>query len=263
MGVAAALCRWICGGATDRLLAIRIVPGDIGVLGTLAGILLAGSLVDNSPPHAQLGQSPLAPGKLMDLAGPTLDGGRYDLANHRGKVVLVTFWASWCPRCRAELPNVRAVYDKYRADGLEVVGVSVDNKRDDLAKFVKAKGLPWPQIFFDESGKRGFGNPLARQYGIQGVPRLVLIDPEGKVATWKLRGPQIEWAVAKALGRSEPEGSSLAHLVRRLLGWLINCLMASPPWRMFLCVVGGAVLAALAEAGLRRVFQRRPAPGPA
>src|SRR5207248_10637606 len=115
-------------------------------------------------------------GQMIDLAGSTLDGSRFDLAEQRGKVVLVDFWATWCGPCIAELPNVRAVYDQHHGNGFEVVGVSLDSERPHLAKFLHDHPEPWPQIFFDEEGQRGWDSPLARRYGVRAIPCLLVID---------------------------------------------------------------------------------------
>ncbi|HZY86294.1 MAG TPA: TlpA disulfide reductase family protein, partial [Gemmataceae bacterium] len=101
--------------------------------------------------------------KPLDIKYTSVDGRAVDLSKLRGKVVLVDFWATWCGPCVAELPNVRAVYDRYHAQGFEVVGISLDHSRDKLAEYVKEKQVPWPQVFFDEEGKRGWANPLARR----------------------------------------------------------------------------------------------------
>src|SRR5262249_3404646 len=135
----------------------------------------------------------------MDVHGPTLDGKEFDLKQWRGKVVLADFWATWCGPCRAELPHVKAVYDKYHDQGFEVVGVSLDNSRERLDDFVKREELPWPQVFCDEDGKRGWDNPLARQHGVDAIPATFLLDREGRVASTNVHGAALEKAVAHLL----------------------------------------------------------------
>ncbi|MEI9896464.1 MAG: TlpA disulfide reductase family protein [Chthoniobacter sp.] len=126
-----------------------------------------------------------------DFAGQPLS-----ISGLKGKVVLIDFWATWCGPCVAELPNVSAAYEKYHAKGFEVVGISLDEKKEALAKFIAAKKLPWPQ-FFD--GK-GWDNKLGQQYGIRSIPATYLLDKEGKIIAKDLRGEDLAEAVAKAVG---------------------------------------------------------------
>jgi thiol-disulfide isomerase/thioredoxin len=86
------------------------------------------------------------PGKEFEIEGKTLDGKAINLKSYRGKVVLVDFWATWCLPCRAELPNIKKMYDTYRDKGFDVLGVSVDNKDEALAKFLASEKLPWKSL---------------------------------------------------------------------------------------------------------------------
>jgi thiol-disulfide isomerase/thioredoxin len=260
-GVACAVGRSICGAATQRLMSMRLAQGDVGgIVGWIAGMLLAGFVAEKQESAREAAESPLALGQAVEIAGPTVDGGRFDLANHRGKVVLVDFWATWCTPCVAELPNVRAVYDKYHADGLEVVSVSFDFERSALVKFLEARPIPWPQIFFEAKEQSGFENPLGRRYGITAIPCLLVIDREGKLAARDVRGGQLDTAVAEALGQPVPWGHRFAGGGLRVAGWFFQGIMAAQVWLVLACVFGAAFTAALAEAAFRRL-RGRPAPG--
>ena len=125
----------------------------------------------------------LLSGDRVKISGKTLDGAPFDINQYKGKVVVVDFWATWCGPCRAELPNLKAVYDKYHGRGLEVVGVSLDENRDDLAKFIKEKDLPWKILVNTEPHHTGFDNPIADQYGISGIPAVFLMNRDGKVVS--------------------------------------------------------------------------------
>lgn len=154
-------------------------------------------------------------GDRLHLAGPTLDGGHFDLSQQLGKPVLVAFWASWCPHCKRELPVIKAVYERYRDQGLVVVGVSTDRKKAELEAYLAEHPVPWPNIFYDDDGLRGFHNPLVYWHGVRGVPAVFLVDREGKVAGVKLRGDSIEREVARVLG-GEPSVAAQRSSVEAL-----------------------------------------------
>lgn len=162
--------------------------------------------------HAAGSTAPPLPAGTFALSGPTLAGGSLDVKDHRGKVVLVDFWATWCIPCRAELPHVKEAYEKYHDQGFEVIGVSLDDSRDDLAEYVRDNKLTWPQIFFAEEHQRGWRNPLATRHQVMGIPATFLLDREGQVIARDLRGPEVVSRVAAAL-----EGSPVSLPSRQLM----------------------------------------------
>jgi thiol-disulfide isomerase/thioredoxin len=178
-----------------------------GMVGALAGVLLGalgGGWIGEQFNWYVVVESerPALEGQLMEIAGPTVDGSQFDVAQWRGKVVLVDFWATWCGPCRAELPNVKSVYEKYHAEGFEVVGVSLDNAAEDLQSFVKTNQIPWPQVYFPLQTK-GEPSPLATKYGINGIPAMFLLDREGKVADTDARA-NLERGIKYLLANQQP-----------------------------------------------------------
>jgi cytochrome c biogenesis protein CcmG, thiol:disulfide interchange protein DsbE len=108
------------------------------------------------------------------LIATALDGQAFDLSKLRGKVVLVNFWATWCAPCRKEMPTLDAFYRRYRGQGLELIGISVDFARD-VAKTRKAAGaVAYPTALASDIPVNGFGPP-------EGVPVTYVIDAEGVV----------------------------------------------------------------------------------
>ena len=138
-----------------------------------------------------------------DFAEKDLNGKPLSVAALKGKVVLVDFWATWCPPCRAELPNVIATYKKHHSEGFEIIGVSLDGMRDKLESFLKDNpDMTWPQ-FFDGNGEaaQNWSSKLAAKYGVQSIPFAVLVGPDGKIIGKELRGEELETAVSAAVAK--------------------------------------------------------------
>lgn len=142
-------------------------------------------------------QRSLVPGEIFpDFHEKDISGESMSVSDLRGKVVLIDFWATWCPPCVAELPNVLAAYDKYRAKGFEILGISLDRTEGALRNFVRVQRMPWPQYF---DGKV-WDTKLSRRYGITSIPTTFLLDREGRIVARDLRGPALEKELAKLLG---------------------------------------------------------------
>ncbi len=117
--------------------------------------------------------------KPVDLKFTASDGREVDLEKMRGKVVLLDFWATWCPLCIKALPQVRQVYKKQQQHGFEVVGISLDSEKAEMDAFVNGNDMPWPHYF---DGK-GWENKISSKYGITQLPAMWLIDKNGMLAS--------------------------------------------------------------------------------
>jgi len=130
------------------------------------------------------------PGHPMEITGTLLNGKPFDQKSLAGKVVLVDFWATWCGPCVAEIPNVLEQYEKYHDKGFEVIGISLDQDRQALEKFVAEQKVPWP-ILFEKPEGDGWQHPLSTFYGISGIPTVILIGRDGNVITLNARGEKL------------------------------------------------------------------------
>ena len=116
---------------------------------------------------------------LPEVGASDWDGKPVKLQEYKGKVLMLDFWATWCKPCVAEIPNVKAAYDKFHAKGLEIVSVSLDHdmKLKKLKKFCAEHGMVWRHIYENKS----WGQTIANKYHIGLIPTMILVDRTGKV----------------------------------------------------------------------------------
>lgn len=133
--------------------------------------------------------------KKLAVGNPAIEFSQNDaagkpvsLASFKGKYVLVDFWASWCGPCRAENPNVVKAYDKYKAKGFTILGISFDENKDKWLQAIEQDQLAWTQV----SDLKGWGNEVGQLYGIRAIPQNVLLDPQGKIIAKNLRAEALE-----------------------------------------------------------------------
>ncbi len=115
------------------------------------------------------------------------------LSSFKGKYVLVDFWASWCGPCRGENPNVVQAYEKFKKKNFTVLGVSLDESKEDWEDAIKADNLNWQHI----SDLKKWESTVVSTYKIEGIPYNVLVDPNGIVIATELRGPALEETLKK------------------------------------------------------------------
>lgn len=127
----------------------------------------------------------LAEGKLVHAPAFTLDrldrDGQLAVADLRGKAVVVNFWASWCIPCRDEAPVLQKTYERYRDQGLVVLGVDVNDFRQDARRFMKRYGLSYPVVY------DGKGSTVGK-WGVRGFPETFFVDRTGKLVGERIEG---------------------------------------------------------------------------
>ena len=130
--------------------------------------------------------APGSPAPEFELTTP--DGGKLALKDLRGHIVLIDFWASWCGPCMDEMPNVKAIYEKYHDRGLEIVGVSMDNNKANWERAIERAGLVWHHV----SSLKGMNRcPVAKLYQVVAIPKLYIIGKDGKIIAKDLRGEEL------------------------------------------------------------------------
>jgi peroxiredoxin len=130
-----------------------------------------------------------------DFSVELITGEQFTLSKGKGKVIMVDFWATWCPPCRKEIPQIKQYYEKFKAKGFEIIGISLDSKKEVLKKFIDKEKVPWKIAF---SGN-GWQDETAKLYGVNSVPSYWLIDRTGVLRHFNLRKEELKEAIAALL----------------------------------------------------------------
>jgi cytochrome c biogenesis protein CcmG/thiol:disulfide interchange protein DsbE len=149
-----------------------------GVLGVAVAVLAVAVLLSFGLTHRDaLASSPLMKRQAPAFTLPALDGRRQDavrLADLRGHVVVVNFWASWCAECRTEQDSMNRVWQRFRDAGVVVVGVDFEDAKGNARQYVASSGASYPMVV-DTNSK------TALAYGVRGIPETYVVDPHGRL----------------------------------------------------------------------------------
>ena len=155
-------------------------------LSLLALVLLVGceDIFKTSSPAPQSG------GEAPAFTLPTLRGESVSLSEYRGKLVLINFWATWCPPCVEEMPSMEKLYKKMKGKPFEILAVSTIESESAVKEFVKKNGFSF-SILLDKDGS------VAEKYGVFSLPETYILDRDGKVVE-NIKGP-FQWDTEKAI----------------------------------------------------------------
>jgi len=129
-----------------------------------------------------------------DFTLPLLDGSSASLSSYKGKVVILNFWATWCPPCRSEMPSMETLYKRFKDQGLEILAVDIGENLNTVQQFIKTKNYTFPVMLDSKSQISGI-------YGIEAIPTTFIIDRDGKIIG-RVTG-SIHWDTAQVFSAFE------------------------------------------------------------
>jgi len=143
-------------------------------------------------------------GKPIQIGGPAppfqterVEGRPISLSDYRGKVIVLTFWATWCEPCKKEMPEIQAAYEQHKRDGLMVLAVNFGGDQDDVKAFMEKMGLTFPALM----DRRAH---ISAQYGVVSLPVTFFIDRAGIIRERVVGGVLTEKGIGEAFLRYSP-----------------------------------------------------------
>ena len=157
----------------------------------IVGMLQSSRDVGRPGVNDTLGEVAVSTDANADFLITTLDGRELKLSDLRGSIVMVDFWSSWCPPCRAEAPILAEAYERWSSLGIEFVGISIWDNSGDVQEFVERHGISYPNAI-DEDGS------IAVEFGVRGIPEKFFVNREGEIVR-KINGPNTSQSLDEVL----------------------------------------------------------------
>jgi thiol-disulfide isomerase/thioredoxin len=159
---------------------------------TLTALALLATIPGGWSGCAQEGKPRRAP----DVTLTSLEGNEIRLADYRGQVLVVDFWATWCGPCRLEIPHFIALQEEYRGRGFQVIGIAVSDREENVRMFVDQTGINYPMAMGTDAAVEAFG-------GFTAIPTTFVVAPDGSIAA-KLTGYQEKKVFVELIERLLP-----------------------------------------------------------
>jgi thiol-disulfide isomerase/thioredoxin len=150
------------------------------------------------PAPATFAKGPAVGSPAPDIEGEDFEGKRFKLSDYRGKVVVVSFWASWCKPCRDLIPHERALAERFRDRKFVLLGANMDSDRGAALKAISVCGVTWRNW---RAG--GEDNPIQKLWPVELLPTIYVIDAKGTVRYTRLSGPNLDTAVETLLAEMD------------------------------------------------------------
>ncbi len=167
------------------------IPLLIFVVVLVVGMVRSGRDGGRPGVNETLGEVAVTTEKNADFLVTTLDGRELRLSDLRGSIVMVDFWSSWCPPCRAEAPVLVEAYERWSKLGVEFVGISIWDDEDEVRDFVMRHGIAYPNAIDDDGG-------IAVEFGVKGIPEKFFVNAEGEIVR-KVNGPNTSQSLDEVL----------------------------------------------------------------